>query len=442
MTALLYAATVYAEPQHLTILHFNDLHGHVEQVAKLAYEINKIKAENEKKGWFTLVFFGGDLISGTPVSAKYKGEAEITFLNAIHNDASAIGNHDFDQGLDKLVTNMNNSKFPHIAANIYERKGGKLFVKPYIIFNPAHSLKIAVFGLSHPGTPSLTNPTNVATLKFDQPIPVAQKLMPKLEKETNVQIALTHEGVKKDIELAENVKGLDAVIGGHDHVKAENYCNEVKSIPVCQTPPNGEALGRVDLEIDGNKVKELGHELIVMNSAVENDPAVSAIMNPFISSVSKEMKEVVGFANEALPHERDARGTRLGELISRSMKEYTGADFGMMNSGGIRRGLKRGNITRGDIEEVLALPNIVVKVEVTGAEVENLRNHHSESSSYMEWSGLLADAVLDPHKRYTIATIDFLANASPELKKGHVVQDTKKYINDIFTEYIKREKKI
>ena len=74
---LFWSIAAFAEPQHLTILHFGDLHGHVEQASRIAKEINSIKAENYKKGWITLVLNGGDLISGTPVSARFGGKAEV-----------------------------------------------------------------------------------------------------------------------------------------------------------------------------------------------------------------------------------------------------------------------------------------------------------------------------------------------------------------------------
>ena len=87
----------------------------------MATVIKEIRRENDKKGWYTLVFNGGDLISGTPVSFRYKGKAETDFLNITGIDASVIGNHDFDFGYDNLTKIITSSNGDMLAANIIGR---------------------------------------------------------------------------------------------------------------------------------------------------------------------------------------------------------------------------------------------------------------------------------------------------------------------------------
>ncbi|MBI2342187.1 MAG: 5'-nucleotidase C-terminal domain-containing protein [Deltaproteobacteria bacterium] len=157
------------------------------------------------------------------------------------------------------------------------------------------------------------------------------------------------------------------------------------------------------------------------------------------------MKKVVGVATEDITHERSNQTTKLGALITKSMKDYVNADFGMTNTGGIRRPLKKGNITRGDIEEVLPFPNTVLKVAMTGKEIDLLFKEAKKLGKVLQLSGIKPEDKLDPKKEYTIATIDFLTNGGDGytlFKKARVVENSGKYIKEIFTDYIRRMKKI
>lgn len=437
---LFWSAAAFAEPQRLTILHFGDLHGHVEQAARIAKEINAITAENTKKGWVTLVLNGGDLISGTPVSAKFGGKAEVEFLNAIKTDAMALGNHDFDFSHD--VLKKFDPKFPVLAANVVFQDTGRLFTEPLMILIPNKSLKIGIIGIAHPQTPQLTTPQNIANLKFEKSVPVVKKAMKDLVKITNVQIALTHEGVKNDVELAKAVKDLDAVVGGHDHVRPEEYCNIVAKRPVCQTPSYGTFLGRIDLEVDGSNVKEAGYKLIAIDNKTKEDPKVAGLMRPYLDSVGTEMKQVIGVASKNFNHGRSDGTTELGRLITSVMKEHMKADFAIINTGGIRKPLNKGNVTKGTIEEILPFPNTVVTINMTGKQINTLFKEAKSRGKVLQVSG---PEKVDPKKTYSVATIDFFTNGGEgytSFKNAIVTANSGKYVKDVLTDYIKGKKKL
>ena len=442
---ILLSLPAYAEPQHLTILHFNDFHGHLENAARISSVIKNIEKANLQKGWHTIVLNGGDLISGTPVSARFNGEAEIKFINEIGTDAIVVGNHDFDFGMDALLKNISATKFPTLAANIFKK--GKLYpAQAGVLIFKDNCPTVAIFGLTHEETPTLTSPASVKGLKFGKVVRAAKKEMKRLEGISDIQIALTHIGVKNDIELAKEVSGIDAVIGGHDHVRPEEYCRDIKNVPVCQTPSYGTYVGAIDLEIDGKHVKTLNKTLIPINNKVPKDPAVSKMMRTYLDPVEKEMKETIGVARYDIAHDRNFKGTTpLGGIIAEAIKDYTSADIGLVNPGGIRRPIKKGLVTKGDIEEVLPFPNIVLKLEMSGQQITNLLNNSAKRGKMMQLSGIAPDAILDPQKKYTVSTIDFLVNGGDgitEFKKAKVVTNTGKYIKEIFIAYIKKEKEL
>lgn len=439
---ILLSSNVFAQTEHLTILHFNDLHGHVEQASRIAAKIKEIKKENASDCRQTLVLNGGDLVSGTPVSGEFKGEAESKFLNAINNKALVIGNHDFDFGLYVLEQNMQSYKFPTLSANIMKKEDSSLFTKSFVvdeIKGCASVLKIGIFGLTHPDTPVITNPKNVETLKFTDPITAAKLAMKDISKNSDIQIALTHEGVKRDISLAQKVKGIDIIIGGHDHIKPNDYCEKVGRVPVCQTPPNGAYLGKIDLDIENGRVEVVNETIIPIDKKVKPDKDAEKFLKPYFSKIDKEMKEVVGKASQKFDK------PKLGHLIAGVLKDYVNADFGIVNSGGIRKGLKKGKITAGDINEVLPFPNIVLKLKMKGKDIQNLLKYSKSNGDFLVLSGLYYNTQLESNKDYTVATIDFLVNGGDgckDFKKGIILKDSETIMKDMFIEYVKREKKI
>jgi len=439
---LLFASSIsFAAPCHLTILHFNDFHGHVENAAKIAQIIKEIRKENIGKGWETIVLNGGDVVSGTPVSAKFNGQAEFLFLKAIGTSALTLGNHDFDFGMIPLVENIKNSEVTTIAANIYKRKNHKRIYPPYTVINNTCGA-VGILGLAHPDTPNLTRRTNVGLFLFEDGVPATQKILPELVKISDLQIALTHEGVSRDLSLAKKFNDIDLVIGGHDHISPDRYCREVEKTPVCQTPPNGKFVGRVDISIFAGSPAEISYELIPTEGKKE-DPLVKKEIKPYISAVKKEMNEVIGTAEKGYTHTRSGQ-SELGQLITKIIKKYTGADFAVINSGGIRQNLKKGKITVGEIEEILPFPNFVVTVSLTGADIKEIFEQAKKNSKTLQVYGF-DDRELTPDRLYTVTSVDFLTGGGDDysaFSRARKIKNSGKTIKQIVIEYIKKERRI
>lgn len=418
------------DQQCLTILHFNDLHGHIERAPQMASVIKYFEKENEKYGCSTIVLNSGDLMSGTYVSDKFKGEAEFNFLKAIGTDAMVVGNHDFDFGVDALKKDIGIApNMPVLGANIYlqceknkDNPTCPTFATPYIII-PIASLKIAIFGIAHENTAGMSFPDNVKGVEFADGLKTAQALMKKLVGESDVQIALTHEGVEKDLQLARKVPGVDVVVGGHDHVRKEAYCKDVSGIPVCQTPPNGDYLGRIDLLISGGRIVRSAQKLIPIDDTIQNpDPDVAGILGPYVISADQEANVVVG--NRANPTDKMKL---LFETID-NMREKTGVDIAFLNGSGIRGGLPAGNITFGAIFETCPFNNNILVGEMKGKDIRAMIKGSAESMAStgrggLYYSGLKFDRKTDPEFKqvmingklleddvtYSAATVDFLA---------------------------------
>src|SRR5208283_3278892 len=172
------ADTKSASTTHLTILYDNDIHGHlipfddarsgknIGGAARRTSLMNKFKSENPN----TLILDAGDMLTGTPISGFFKGEADYGTFERMPYDAMAIGNHDFDYSQATLRHFIKTSPIPVLSANIFE-SDNQLIAKPYIIKNVG-GLKLAIIGLTTPTTPTTTHPKNVIGLHFGDPATV------------------------------------------------------------------------------------------------------------------------------------------------------------------------------------------------------------------------------------------------------------------------------
>lgn len=252
--------------QDLVILHTNDTHSHIEPirvgkgkglagVSRRAEYFAKVKKENKN----VLILDAGDYNQGTPYFTVYKGAMEMELMNALKYDATAIGNHEFDNGVEELAKRLSKAKYPTVCAN-YDFTGTPLekIVKPYVIFNKGGK-KIGVFGLLI-NLKNLVSATAREGIKYLDGFKVADETakMLKEEKGCDLVIALTHIGYSaanpkalSDISLAKKTKNIDIIIGGHSHTFLNSeriYQNaEGKDVIVVQDGCYGEYVGRMDI---------------------------------------------------------------------------------------------------------------------------------------------------------------------------------------------------
>jgi len=454
--------TVFAEPRHLTILHFNDLHGHLEPdgprggAARIATVIRNIEKENSAKGYPTILLFGGDAFSGTLISSEFKGEVEFRALKQLGVKAMVLGNHDFDYSLPLLEKRIGESKLDVVAANVRWKKTKELLEPPTISIIPATGSSIVIVGLVSKETPHLTNSANVADLIFDDPIKTAKKY--SWLSAYHILIALTHEGVDADKRLVEKVKGFDVIIGGHDHVRPHDHCMTVKHIPVCQTPANGRYLGRLDFEIDGKDIHLIKSELIPITNQIPEDPKTLSLVREYSKSLDAKYGRIIGRALSDLSNAR-GRESPLGDLVADAMRSAATSDISFINSGGIRAPIRKGPITLKSITEVLPFDNHLVTFEVSGKKIREIFNFSAarEGGAFLQVSGLsfsvrgkkakdivINDLPLDPKKKYTATTVDFLMNGGDgyTMLKAIPVTSRGALLRDIVVDYIQAKKDI
>ena len=247
-------------PDHLTILHTNDTHSQVEPKsngqAGYARRMGLIK-EERKADRNLLLVDAGDFSQGTPYFNVYHGRVEIEAMNYMGYDAVALGNHEFDNGLDTLAEVLKLAKFPVVCAN-YDFTGTALenLVHPYTIVRKG-GLKVGIFGLGCQPK-GIISDKNFQPAQYLEPYPVAQAMADTLHAQgCDVVVCLSHMGTfgkhptdVSDSALVAQTHGIDVVVGGHTHRLYENLrvANSLgDSIPVCQMGKSGAYLGKIVL---------------------------------------------------------------------------------------------------------------------------------------------------------------------------------------------------
>ena len=253
---------------HLTILHTNDTHSQVEPKANgqggYARRMGLIERERQADANLLLVD-AGDFCQGTPYFNFYHGRVEIDAMNRMGYDAVTLGNHEFDNGLDTLAAVLETASFPVVCAN-YDFTGtameGK--TKPFVIVRKG-GLKIGILGLGS-DPKGLISDKNFLPAKYLDPYESAQKAADALRAEKcDIVVCLSHLGTYGkaaedvcDVQLVQNTRGMDAVIGGHTHKLYDNLrvANlDGDSVPVCQMGKAGGFLGKIVLYF-GDKIEK------------------------------------------------------------------------------------------------------------------------------------------------------------------------------------------
>lgn len=403
------AAVIVGAPAHaqtsgytLTVLHTNDTHGHWEPmvysnvsqggIARRATLIKQLRAQNPNTLWVD----AGDISQGTLYFVQYRQQEARDFYNLLGCDVVTPGNHEFDLGPQVFAENfVNGANFSSVLANVdltnEPTLAGKL--PPYVV-KEIGGEKIGLFGMI---LDELVISTNIGpNVKMKDALKTAQAIVAELEKQgVNKIILLSHRGHLADLALAAKVDGIDLIVGGHSHTLLGDPAKLDKSFgapfgpypTVVQTPNGGKTLiaqafefgrnlGKLDLTFDAQgRVSAYAGAPIFVDSQLADDPQAAQKLAELAKPLDDLKKQVIGTTQVNLDGDRPmvrSRETNLGNLVADAMLWATAWDktqIALMNGGGIRRSIAAGNITYGDVLEVLPFGNRLMAFDLSGADV-------------------------------------------------------------------------
>ena len=436
----------------LTILYTNDHHGNFWKnrhgeggFAAQKTLVDQIRKEVKSAGGHVLLLSAGDINTGIPESDLLDAEPDFKAMWAIGYDAMALGNHEFDNPPDVLMKQKQWAVFPFLSANTVKKSTGKPLFDDFKIWD-FDGLKVAVIGLITADTPELVIATNVEKLEFKDPVEVAKSTVPKLRKKAAVVIALAHMGFYENaqygssapgvVTLARSVPGIDVIVGGHSHNKIAEPVVENGTL-ILQAADDGKYVGRLDLTFKNGVVSMQGNRLIPVNlkkkvkkggktervlieEEIKEDPDMLALLTPFYEQGQSKLAKVIGSTPDVFVGERKtvrSQETNLGNLIARTQRLKVGADVAIMNSGGIRTSIAKGDITYKDVLKVQPFSNSICLVTLTGKE---LKKYCEIAANKTAGSGAFA--------QFDNANVVMQGKSLESLSVGGTpVDDTKKY---------------
>lgn len=412
-----------ARDTQVQILAINDFHGNLEPgtlntggvpsggAEYLATHIRDLRAQNPN----TVVVSAGDLIGASPLlSALFHDEPTIEAMNAIGLDINAVGNHEFDEGVDELLRMKNGgchptdgcqdgtpfagADFEFLAANVRWAGTNETVFPPYSVQSFPGGAKVAFIGMTLEGTPAIVTPEGVAGLEFDDEADTVNALIGELKRRRidNI-VVLLHEGGSAGggINGCTGISGpivdivnrldaeVDAVLSGHTHAA---YNCVINGIPVTSASSFGRVLTKMDLTLDARTrdITSISVNNRIVTRDVDRASDITALLDHYRPFYAPLANRVIGYlvGTTTISRTANAAGeSPLGDLIADSQLAATAASgFGdavvaFMNPGGIRADLQArpdGSVTYEAAFTVQPFGNSLVTMSLTGSQIDRL----------------------------------------------------------------------
>ncbi|KAF3049014.1 hypothetical protein E8E11_004191 [Didymella keratinophila] len=483
---------------NITFFHVNDVHAHLDEFSSSGtdctrpergcyggYARIKTVVEEQRPNYNNSLWLNvGDEFQGTLFYSFYGGEKIAETLNQMNFSAMTLGNHEFDGGDEELGQFLVNLTFPIISANIHSQneKLNKT-IKPYHIFEE-HDL--ALIGVTTDETPSIANPDE--TTVFSDVVEAVQGAIDEIKSTTNISriAAITHIGYEKDQELAKATKGLQLIMGGHSHTLLGDMEDAEGKYPTIVDNADGdevfivtayrwgEYVGDIEVTYDaqGKIVAYHGAPIHITNTT-KQDEGLQAQIKSWRGPFEEFAAEVLGNSEVELDQTTCQRQEcLLGDFMADAMLAYRknntqDVDFAIINAGGIRATIDKGDITRGEVLTSFPFGNAIVQIEVDGKYLwevlegivtgVNVANGEEVTSFFQVSTGIkvdynpennngsklvavtIGDQPLDNSTKYQVITLDFIAGGGDNFftpTTDFVTLDTQ---DEVLTQFIQAQ---
>ncbi len=448
----------------LKILHINDVHSNFEALARIASAIEQFRDGN------TLVFDAGDNADFSRVETEgTNGRVSSALLNKMGFTARVFGNNEGFAGKENGRIISETSNCPIITCNMYDMEGKKLdFVKDALTLSVSGA-RILVIGVTAPSS-TFYPLFNIDVRDPEQEI---RRVLAENEKMSrDLLIIVSHLGLARDQKLASSLQDIDVIIGGHSHSILEKPLLEKHTI-ICQAGHLGQYLGELTLDLDDVTKKIHNFEgRIIPSRRFPQDPAIMKLLKDFATQADKMMSKELYSIDVSLDHSLTEENA-IGNLLADALKDLLNTEIGIINSGAINHGIRKGNITKKLLHELSPSPLNPTYMEVKGGDIQaaleksltreyqlsdgrgagfrgthlgNLQVSHNvlvrlESSNRVK-SITVDERPLDPEKWYTVGTSDYLQRGTGYRDFANNRNDRYRpeFFRDVLEQYLKQER--
>ncbi|MER6410955.1 bifunctional metallophosphatase/5'-nucleotidase [Streptomyces humidus] len=427
----------------LTVMGTTDLHGHVfnwdyfkdaeykdaagnaQGLARISTLVNRIRAEKGREN--TLLLDAGDTIQGTPLTYYYAKVDPITAvggpvhpmaqaMNAIGYDAAALGNHEFNYGIETLRKFESQLRFPLLGANAVDAKTLRPAFAPYVMktfcVKGAPPVKVAVLGLTNPGIAIWDKAYVQGKLAFPGLEEQAAKWVPRLKSlGADVVIVSAHSGssgtssygdqlpyVENSAALvAQQVPDIDAILVGHAHVEIPELrvvnAKSGKTVVLSEPLAYAERLSVFDVELVFGKGRwsvESVSSRVLNSNTVADDPKITKLLSDEHAKVVGYVNQVVGTATETLTTvEARYKDAPIIDLITKVQEDVVKAALAGTSYASLpviaqaspfsrTSEIPAGQVTIRDLSGLYVYDNTLVAKLLTGAQVRAYLEYSAE----------------------------------------------------------------
>ena len=420
----------------LTLLQINDVYRTLpndEGFGGLA-RIATLKRNIAVEGRTVELVLAGDFLSPSIASSVFKGRQMMDAFSAAGVDIGILGNHEFDFGPDVLRQRLSEGKWAWLMSNVFEESTGRtLGDHPATLLRDYGGMKVGYLGLCLAGDE--ISPDRRVGIRIDDPLAAGERLVADLKMQgAEVVVAITHLDYADDRRLALRCPEIDVILGGHEHEASTTWVGRTL---ISKADSDAVTAARIDvMRGDAGQRPEIQFELIRIDSSLPDDPATALVARDYEDRLGMALEVEVGRTRTPLDAvtERVRSGeSNLGNLIADAMREDTGAEIAILNSGSIRGNqvFRAGSLRMKDLVEIHPFGGTVCLVEVPGTTVLAMLNNGvsrlGESvGRFPQVSGLtfrvdpsapagdrvrearVAGSPLDPARNYSVAVGDYM----------------------------------
>lgn len=348
----------------LTLIHTNDIHSHFDAASRIATFVDEVRRSVGEDN--VLLLDCGDFLDRVSVETEGSGGvANVALLERFGYDAVLIGNNEgLSYTIGELDTLFSEFPIPVVCANMVQRDNGE----PPTWMTPCWTtvksgMRIGIIGL----TAAFDVYYRLLGWEALEPISVARTYVSRIRQNVDVVIVLSHLGLAYDKQLAEQVDGIDLILGGHTHHLLSSPII-VGSTTIGAAGKFGQHVGRLEIKLEAgeNRVRITGG--CMPTDELRRDAGVDRLIADYrveaLAAMNRPVASLVG-PLPLHPYEESPLAT----LLASAVRRVTGTEIGLVNAGQLLGGLDAGEVTELTIHELCPSPINPCAIKLSGRQL-------------------------------------------------------------------------
>lgn len=378
-------------PHHLTLVQINDTHGYLEPHPELVWDgrdasyptmggyariATIIEAARRDNPGGVLALDNGDTLHGTYPAVSSKGEALVPLVNALGLDAMTA-HWEFAWGPKHFLGLAARLDHPVLAINCFDKATGERPFPGTKVFERA-GLRIGVIGIAATIIDKSMPPHFSTGLRFTNGEEETAGAARRLRDEDGVDlvVVLSHLGFPQDMQLAQDVQGVDVILSGHTHNRLESPARVGRTV-VIQSGCHGSFVGRLDLDVRGGEIVGCRHRLVSVDGTVPADPRVAGLVAEVMAPHRAMLAEQVGVTEVGL-HRGTTFHAPMDDLLLAAIADAASTDIAFSNGWRYGAPIPPGPVTMNDVWNIVPTNPPVSVVDLTGAEIAAMLEENVE----------------------------------------------------------------